>query len=150
MRALERRLARLEKLRPTPETRDTSRDTRMVWGVCGEQAVLATSICRREMRSGALWESVSLDGSKRAITDEELDEWVKTFPIIDGDRPRGVIEIVEYPRARLPLQAIRDLMNDCRPRPTISEIREFYQVTESDLRELFEDYGEPERRIETT
>ena len=90
-------------------------------------------------------ESVYLDGDLGTISKEELDAWVKSHPIIDGDKQKGKpIEVHKLPRVRLPLEAVRSVLQACRPRPTISEVRESYNLTESELRELADEVAPEE------
>ena len=54
------------------------------------------------------------------------------------------IEVHKLPRVRLPLEAVRSVLQGCRPRPTISEVRESYNLTESELRELADEMAPEE------
>jgi len=144
MGTLERRLDRLER-QVLPWARDTSRDIRMIVSCIGaHQAILATSNCRRQLCNGALTESVHLDGDLGTITGDELDAWIKGHPIIDGSKQKGRIEIQPLPRIRYPVEAVRSVLQACRPRPTISEVRESYNLTESELRELADEVAPEE------
>ena len=137
MRTLERRLDRLER-QVLPWARDTSRDMRMILACLGaRQAILATSKCWRQICNGVLMESVHLDGDLGDISKEELDAWIEGHPIIDGDQQKGKpIEVRPFPRIRYSVAVVRSLLQGCRPRPIISEVRARYALTESELREL--------------
>ena len=145
MRTLERRLDRLER-QVLPWARDTSRDIRMIVSCIGaHQAILATSNCRRQLCNGALTESVHLDGDLGTITGDELDVWIKSHPIIDGNKQKGKpIEVHKLPRVRLPLEAVRSVLQGCRPSPTMSQVRAHYDLTESELQELADEMAPEE------
>ena len=45
-------------------------------------ANLATSTCRRSLGSGLLMELVELDGDDASLGEEELEQFVQSFPIV--------------------------------------------------------------------
>jgi hypothetical protein len=52
----------------------------LVSGMC-KPASLTTSSCTRTLREGVLTEIVDLDGSCDGLSDEELENFIESFPI---------------------------------------------------------------------
>ena len=86
MRAVIRRIARLEdqfapKVHPD-FLRHPRQCLRLVVSAVSRELKLETSTCRRTLTaSGCLMEVVTLDGRRDGLNDEELDKFVKSFPI---------------------------------------------------------------------
>ena len=79
MPRLKGRLDKLEKtLAPAKGRRPGVRV--VVSGMCGP-ANLATSTCTRTLRNGALNEIVVLDGHCDALSDEQLERFIESFPV---------------------------------------------------------------------
>jgi hypothetical protein len=82
MRAITRRLRRLEARSPLTATGTPRQTIRVVIrGVFGAPK-LETSKCTRMLgRNGQLIEVVELDGSREGLTDEDLDRFITSFPV---------------------------------------------------------------------
>jgi hypothetical protein len=97
MRVMERRLRSLEK-HLAPLQRDRSKDMRVILSVLSQQATLANSVCTRTLTNGVLSESVALDGVQGSITDDELEAFIQSCPIIDTSNRTGqVFEVQKLP-----------------------------------------------------
>jgi hypothetical protein len=97
MRVMERRLRSLEK-QLAPLQRDRSKDMRVILSVLSQQATLANCTCTRTLTNGVLSESVALDGLQGNISDQELETFIQSFPIINADtRPGQILEVHKLP-----------------------------------------------------
>ncbi len=105
MRVIERRLRSLEK-HLAPLHRDRSKDMRVILSVLSQQATLANCTCTRTrtLTNGVLSESVALDGVQGSITDEELEAFIQSFPIIDTGTTAGQIEVHKLPFVPPPVE----------------------------------------------
>ena len=78
MRALDRRLRRLEQLQFEP----AREPIRVVISAVGSPLNLEKSTCERTLAAnGLLTEFVHLDGRRADLTDEELNRWIASFPM---------------------------------------------------------------------
>jgi hypothetical protein len=85
MKTLAKRLVRLEE-QLAPVQPDYARNPRSRHRVLvsnmGKQLNLETSTCRRTLSAdGALFEMVTLDGSRSGLTDAQLETFIESFPI---------------------------------------------------------------------
>jgi hypothetical protein len=79
MLRLKGRLEKLEKaLVPSQGPRQLMRV--VISGMCAP-ANLGTSRCKRTLRNGTLTEIVELDGSCDDLSDEQLENFIESFPI---------------------------------------------------------------------
>jgi hypothetical protein len=95
MRVMERRLRSLEK-HLAPLQRDRSKDMRVILSVLSQQATLANSVCTRTLHHGVLSETVNLDGVQGTISDDELEAFIQSSPIIDTSTRTG--QVFEVPK----------------------------------------------------
>ena len=84
MKAIVRRVGRLEDRFETQLSGKPKSSLRIVVTRAGSEANLATSTCTRYVRDGLLTEVVQLDGARGSIIDEELETFVARFPIDPG------------------------------------------------------------------
>ena len=85
MRRLTGRLDRLQKALAPHEGK---RMRVIASGVC-KPGNLAEATCSRALTNGCLTECVSLEGRIEDITDEQLEEFIQSFPIQDNDARPG-------------------------------------------------------------
>ena len=81
MRAIVRRVGRLEDRFQTQLAGKPKSSLRIIVTRAGSEANLATSTCTRYVRDDSLIEVVQLDGGRGSISDEELETFVARFPI---------------------------------------------------------------------
>ena len=84
MKAIVRRVGRLEDRFQTQLSGKPKSSLRIIVALAGSEANLATSTCTRYVRDGLLTEVVQLDGARGSISDEELETFVARFPIDPG------------------------------------------------------------------
>jgi hypothetical protein len=84
MRAIVRRVGRLEDRFQTQLAGKPKSSLRIIVTRAGSEANLSTSTCERYVRDGLLTEVVYLDGARGSISDEELETFVARFPIDPG------------------------------------------------------------------
>ena len=84
MKAIVRRVGRLEDRFQTQLSGKPKSSLRIIVALAGSEANLATSTCTRYVRDGLLTEVVQLDGAMGSISDEELETFVARFPIEPG------------------------------------------------------------------
>jgi hypothetical protein len=84
MKAIVRRVGRLEDRFQTQLSGKPKSSLRIIVALAGSEANLATSTCTRYVRDGLLTEVVQLDGAMGSISDEELETFVARFPIDPG------------------------------------------------------------------
>lgn len=84
MQKVIRRLDRLDEIF-NPPRRPHKVLRVVVSGVCSP-ATLANSTCKRTLHNGTVTEIVTLDGSTKNLTDEEIERFVQSFPIEEATR----------------------------------------------------------------
>ena len=87
MARLKGRLDKLEKVL-VPTRGPQQRFRVLVRGMCGP-ADLATSTCKRTLRGGTLMEIVDLKGNRDHLSDEQLEDFIESFPIQEGTECSG-------------------------------------------------------------
>jgi hypothetical protein len=85
MKAIVRRVGRLEDRFQTQLSGKPKSSLRIIVTRAGSEANLTTSTCMRYVRDGVLTEVVDLDGARGSISDEELETFVARFPISNPD-----------------------------------------------------------------
>jgi hypothetical protein len=81
MRAILRRVGRLEDHYETQHSGRPKEPVRVIITHSAKHADLATSTCERYLRDGNLLEVVELDGRRDHLSDEEIGKFVGSFPI---------------------------------------------------------------------
>jgi hypothetical protein len=81
MRAIVRRVGRLENRYETQLSGKPKEPLRIIITRAAKHADLATSTCQRYFRDGNLTEVVELDGLRDHLSDEEIEKFVGSFPV---------------------------------------------------------------------
>ena len=82
MKAIVRRVGRLEDRFQTQLSGKPKSNLRIIVTRAGSGANLATSTCTRRLNNtGGLIEIVDLDGDDSGISEEELEQFIASFPI---------------------------------------------------------------------
>jgi hypothetical protein len=93
MKAIAKRLRRLEEQGCIGEPGKRHQQMRLVVSGIGQPLDLANSTCSRKLdSSGHLLELIALHGSRHDLTDEQMENFVQSFPIeaepVDRNRYR--------------------------------------------------------------
>jgi len=85
---MQRLKGRLDRVAKALAPHEGKRMRVIACGVC-KPGNLAEATCSRAITNGCLTECVSLEGRIEDITDEQLEEFIQSFPIQDNDALPG-------------------------------------------------------------